>query len=73
MIHWYEQSLDWLIAHTTIEIGFCLFIVAICGLIAMSIWIVAIIRNGTSLRSDLDIYEAIQRAREPRHTHADSR
>ena len=68
MISWYEQSIDWIIAHTTIEMAFCLFIVAICGMIAWSIWIVAIVRDGRSLNSDIDIFEAIQKARTP-HTH----
>lgn len=68
MISWYEQSIDWIIAHTTIEMAFCLFIVAICGMIAWSIWIVAIVRDGRSLNSDIDIFEAIQKAREPHHT-----
>lgn len=65
MIRWYEQTLDWMIAHTSIETGFCIFIVAICGMIAWSIWIVAIVRDGRSLNSDIDIFEAIQKARTP--------
>lgn len=63
MIHWYEQTLDWMIAHTSIEMAFILFIVAVCGMIAWSVWLVALFRNGQSLNSDIDIFEAIQKAR----------
>lgn len=63
MIHWYEQTLDWMIAHTSIEMAFILFIIAVCGMIAWSVWLVALFRNGQSLNSDIDIFEAIQKAR----------
>lgn len=63
MIHWYEQTLDWMIAHTSIEMAFILFIIAVCGMIAWSVWLVALFRNGQSLNSDIDIFDAIQKAR----------
>lgn len=65
MIHWYEQGIDWLIAHTSIEMAFILFIVAVCGMIAWTIWLVAILRDGRSLNSDIEIWEAIKSARTP--------
>lgn len=65
MIHWYEQSLDWLIAHTSIEMAFILFLVAVCGMIAWTLWLVAILRDGRSLNSDIEIWEAINKARTP--------
>lgn len=63
MIEFYEQGLDWLIAHTTIEMAFCLFIVAVGGMIAWTLWLIAILRDGRSLNSDIDIWEAIQEVR----------
>lgn len=68
MIHWYEQTLDWLIAHTTIEMAFCLFLVAMCGAIVSAVWVAAIASKAEPLNSDIQIFEAIQKAREP-HTH----
>lgn len=63
MIEFYEQGLDWLIAHTTIEMAFCLFVVAVGGMIAWTLWLIAILRDGRSLNSDIDIWEAIQEVR----------
>lgn len=65
MIEFYEQGIDWLIAHTSLEMAFILFIIAVCGMIAWTIWLVAILRGGQPLRSDIDIWEAINKARTP--------
>jgi hypothetical protein len=73
MIRFYEQGLDWLISHTTIEMALILFIIGICGMIAWTIWIVAILRDGRKLNSDIEIWEAIKEAREPHHTRTNSR
>lgn len=67
MIRWYEQTLDWMIAHTSLEMAFCLFIVGICGMIAFAIWIVALTRQAKPLNSDIEIWEAIKSSRTP-HT-----
>lgn len=68
MIHWYENALDWLIAHTTIEMAFCLFILAMGGAIVSAVWVAVIASKSEPLNSDIAIFEAIQKAREP-HTH----
>lgn len=68
MIEFYEQTLDWLIAHTTLEMGFCLFLICICGMILFGLWVVYRVSQARPLNSDIEIWEAIKSAREP-HTH----
>lgn len=68
MIRWYTELLDWLIAQMSIETTFYLFLICVGGMIISAICVAVIASKSEPLNSDIAIFEAIQKAREP-HTH----
>jgi hypothetical protein len=45
MIEWYEQGLDWIIAHTSIEVGFIIFVALVSCAMYLTLWLMCLLER----------------------------